>query len=778
MFLAHPPAGTIWGRPWFARLLLVLVLIITFTACEDNAGSNNANNDAGTDGGNDAGLTCGNGQVDPGEQCDTAIAQGEPGACPAACIPEDTCSTTLLTGSGCQARCLHGLITNTIQNDGCCPVGANLLLDVDCAASCGNDVVEPGETCDPPDSCPTACDDGNLCTTDSLVGEAGSCTAACEFTPIVSCIDDDGCCAPGCDATQDNDCPSTCGNDIVEPGETCDPAGSCPSTCGDADQCTTDQLVGNPETCDATCTHTIVTACVGGDGCCPTGCHANNDSDCTPVCGNGTVEAGETCDPPGSCPTSCFDGDPCTEDLLGGDAANCNVSCSFPLIVTCSGTDGCCPTGCNAVNDSDCSANCGNGVVEPGETCDPPGTCPSTCADTDPCTTDTLTGSAANCNATCTHTAITSCANGDGCCPGTCNTNGDNDCAPVCGNNAVEPGETCDPPGSCPTSCGDGDACTDDVLTGSAATCDVACSFPSISTCTSGDGCCPGGCFADTDGDCIPVCGNSVVEPGEECDDGNLIAGDGCDGVCLSEGNGDVAYRVDWMELRDPHLFYRIFFTCSDITSNVNDQMADSINNDTDDTPDGILNLSLVIITRPLEQSTPYTGNADIAVAACTDPPETTVCDEDPATPIQATQLTNTADGTCLAPYPGTTGGYNPPVEPTVAPPVCLATTYLDVVLNLGGVLVVMHDTEVSATYVGDPAESLISGMLRGFIPYDEAQTTMVDLGFLGTHPLSDLLRPDACGDGDDMDVGLDGSTPGWWFYLNFTAVEVPWVGP
>jgi cysteine-rich repeat protein len=31
------------------------------------------------------------------------------------------------------------------------------------------------------------------------------------------------------------------------------------------------------------------------------------------------------------------------------------------------------------------------------------------------------------------------------------------------------------------------------------------------------------------------VCGNLFVDPGEECDDGNTTAGDGCSDVCLTE---------------------------------------------------------------------------------------------------------------------------------------------------------------------------------------------------------------------------------------------------
>ncbi len=50
-----------------------------------------------------------------------------------------------------------------------------------------------------------------------------------------------------------------------------------------------------------------------------------------------------------------------------------------------------------------------------------------------------------------------------------------------------------------------------------------------------------GGCF---DGVCLPRgCGNGIVEPGEVCDDGNQLSGDGCRGDCKSNeqcGNGVV----------------------------------------------------------------------------------------------------------------------------------------------------------------------------------------------------------------------------------------------
>ncbi|EYF01431.1 choice-of-anchor Q domain-containing protein [Chondromyces apiculatus] len=72
---------------------------------------------------------------------------------------------------------------------------------------------------------------------------------------------------------------AVCGNGIVEAGEACD--GDCPATCADdGDACTASVLSGTPETCDVTCVDTPITACVTGDGCCPTGCTAPGDLDC------------------------------------------------------------------------------------------------------------------------------------------------------------------------------------------------------------------------------------------------------------------------------------------------------------------------------------------------------------------------------------------------------------------------------------------------------------------------------------------------------------------
>ncbi len=163
----------------------------------------------------------------------------------------------------------------------------------------------------------------------------------------------------------------------------------------------------------------LVSGCVGSIG--PSG-----------DCGNERLDTGETCDPPETCPTSCDDENPCTDDVMTGSAKRCNAACSYSPIEACADGDGCCPAGCNHSSDNDCSTLCGNNEIDAGETCDPPESCPTSCDDQNPCTTDTMTGSAGNCNVECGHADIAVCTDGDECCPPACDHNSDSDCPP-CG---------------------------------------------------------------------------------------------------------------------------------------------------------------------------------------------------------------------------------------------------------------------------------------------------------------------------------------------------------
>jgi len=70
-------------------------------------------------------------------------------------------------------------------------------------------------------------------------------------------------------------------------------------------------------------------------------------------CGNGELDAGETCD--ADCPTACVTPDLCLSRTMQGSPQTCDVVCPFDPIVTCSADDGCCPSGCAESNDKDCS---------------------------------------------------------------------------------------------------------------------------------------------------------------------------------------------------------------------------------------------------------------------------------------------------------------------------------------------------------------------------------------------------------------------------------------
>ena len=89
-------------------------------------------------------------------------------------------------------------------------LAATLMVSWSCGDSkedgglCGNGKLDPGETCD--GDCPDSCNEGDVCSTAVLEGSAADCTAHCVYTPITECIDGDGCCASGCDATNDSDC--------------------------------------------------------------------------------------------------------------------------------------------------------------------------------------------------------------------------------------------------------------------------------------------------------------------------------------------------------------------------------------------------------------------------------------------------------------------------------------------------------------------------------------------------------------------------------------------
>ncbi|HSR96880.1 MAG TPA: DUF4215 domain-containing protein [Kofleriaceae bacterium] len=134
-----------------------------------------------------------------------------------------------------------------------------------------------------------------------------------------------------------------------------------------------------------------------------------------------------------------------------------------------------------------CRPACGNGRMDPGETCDDGNS-----------------------------------INGDGC---------DNNCTPTaCGNGVMTAGEACDD-GNQANGDGCDDNCTATGCGNGIMTAGEACDDGNQ---TNGDGC-------ERTCTLTPLgCGNNILEAGEACDDGNRIDGDGCDSNCsvTACGNG------------------------------------------------------------------------------------------------------------------------------------------------------------------------------------------------------------------------------------------------
>ena len=341
-----------------------------------------------------------------------------------------------------------------------------------------------------------------------------------------------------------------CGDGVRNPGELCD--GDCPKECPAAEGCIRSLLRGSAQTCDGECVPQEISETLPGDDCCPKGANAGMDSDCPKSCGDGIVDSNEKCEPKHAekpCPSECDDGDPCTADMLSGEADKCTAQCVHRQI-TASASDQCCPAGANANTDPDCAAKCGNGVVEGDEKCD--GKCPTStsCRGSSGCMRQVLSG--ADCSAQCTTLEIKELQGGDGCCPSGANANTDSDCAAKCGNGVIEGNEKCD--GKCPTSssCRGSSGCVRQVLSGSE--CSAECTPMEIKELKAGDGCCPSGADATTDSDCTPKCGNGVIEGSEKCDgkcptSASCTGGTGCMRQVLT-GSGCSAECTP-MEIKD-----------------------------------------------------------------------------------------------------------------------------------------------------------------------------------------------------------------------------------
>ena len=83
-----------------------------------------------------------------------------------------------------------------------------------------------------------------------------------------------------------------------------------------------------------------------------------------------------------------------------------------------------------------------------------------------------------------------------------------------------------------------------------------------------------------------------------------------------------------------------------------------------------------------------------------------------------------------------------------------------------GPVNLTLKDARIAATYMGNPATTLMTGEIRAFISKADADQ------MISVPPLT-LVLSSALTTGDqDMQVNAP-SVVGWYFYLNFTAEKV-----
>ncbi len=214
---------------------------------------------------------CGNGAMDPGEQCDDG--NPTPGdGCSAICqIPAGWTCTGTPSSCNMAGVCGDGILgaseacddKNTAAGDGC---------SADCRT------VEPGYECRVPGrKCVPACGDGmkigmEQCD-DGNTASMDGCSATCQIEPGASCMGTPSVCKA-----------SICGNGMKEGNEGCDCGtslmGPWPTGCKGPNGL----FFGDASGCSKTCTQ---------EPSCRTG---STTQACAISCGNGSVETGEGCD--------------------------------------------------------------------------------------------------------------------------------------------------------------------------------------------------------------------------------------------------------------------------------------------------------------------------------------------------------------------------------------------------------------------------------------------------------------------------------------------------
>jgi cysteine-rich repeat protein len=374
--------------------------------------------------------------------------------------------------------------------------------------TCGDGVIDLGEECEGADL------QGETCVSQGYASGELACGADCGF-------DKSGCVE------------ATCGNGAIDAAEACDGAELGGATCatsgfvdgtlGCTSECELDTSgcrscgdgdVDAGEECDgadlggATCTGRGFT---GGTLACDATCGIDDSACFDATCGDGVRAGSEDCD------GSDLGGSECADVGLFAGTLGCNADCTFRI--------------------AECH-NCGNGSIEGIEQCDGAalggadcvsrgftmGTlgCSATCAyDTSACATAACGNGMVESGEACDDGSP---AGGDGCAAcavesGWSCTGAPSMCSPICGDGMLVGGQMCDGANL------GGRTCTSLGFTGGTLSCSGTCTLVTTA-CTS------------------TTCGNSVIDSGEECDDGNTTAFDGCDPGCQVDAGFHLPVRL------------------------------------------------------------------------------------------------------------------------------------------------------------------------------------------------------------------------------------------
>lgn len=202
-------------------------------------------------------------------------------------------------------------------------------------------------------------------------------------------------------------------------------------------------------------------------------------------------------------------------------------------------------------------------------------------------------------------------------------------------------------------------------------------------------------------------------------------------------------YRVAGLTVLDPHLFLN---GTADLTAVANIEIGKALG------ADGTIELGLVA------EFDEASGLFTLANASCA---SLASCATGAA--IASAAYFGQSTGSCVAPNPSAASN---PVPGVSAP--CVSTAPAGATLTLAGIRIPLQAARLHAE---PPAAGVpqITGVLGGFLAESDAQGTSLPSGLplIGGKALSSLLRT------ADRDVGPDGTTPGWWFYLGVSATRL-----